>query len=140
MLNKTQKYKPLCQFVPSAQCYSKVMSLTIAYGISTFSTIGFAYFGGILGKLASKKISDKMRSKEVAGELSLITSETIIFVEHMQTAIQYRLQGRQLALESGDMHWAYHNRIMVPVTLFIHLHLFKKLNGQEKETVLLGLK
>ena len=105
-----------------------MVQLTIEHGLSPMSSVGFAYFGGMVGALGdirggyrytklAKLLLDKTQSNEVAGSVICITTEVLSYVQPQQTAIEYRLQGERIALAAGDVHWACMNKLMYTASL-----------------------
>ncbi|KAL3804135.1 hypothetical protein HJC23_013654 [Cyclotella cryptica] len=105
-----------------------MVRLTIEHGLSPMSSVGFAYFGGMVGALGdirggyrytklAKSLLDKTQSNEVAGSVICITTEVLSYVQPQQTAIEYRLQGERIALAAGDIHWACMNKLMYTSSL-----------------------
>ncbi|KAL7464104.1 hypothetical protein ACHAXS_004440, partial [Conticribra weissflogii] len=93
---------------------SKMVELSLAYGLTPMSAIGFAYFGSMLASIGyinegyryvklSKDLVHRFGSKEVAGEVIAIATQTIGYVEPMQTTLEFHLQGHTSALEAGDI-------------------------------------
>eukprot|EP00804_Cyclotella_cryptica_P021186 CCRYP_001485-RA/>CCRYP_001485-RA protein AED:0.02 eAED:0.02 QI:1/1/1/1/1/1/2/1352/1114 len=121
---------PLQQVNPDLQPYVTItmVRLTIEHGLSPTSSVGFAYFGEMVGvfgdfraayrftKLA-KSLLDKTQSNEVAGRVICITTEVLSYVQPQQTAIEYRLQGERIALAAGDVHWACLNKLLYTCSL-----------------------
>eukprot|EP00804_Cyclotella_cryptica_P029852 CCRYP_010780-RC/>CCRYP_010780-RC protein AED:0.08 eAED:0.08 QI:0/0.8/0.66/1/0.8/0.66/6/45/1317 len=100
----------------------KIIQLTIEHGMSPMSAIGFAYFGGIIGELGdirggyrytrlAKALLNKYKCNEIAGEVMFLSSEILSFLEPLQGTNEYRIQGQELAMSAGDIHWARMNRL-----------------------------
>jgi hypothetical protein len=84
--------------------------------MSPVSPIGFALFGGLVANLGNirgghrftklaKTLLGSTGSTEIAGEVIWLTTEVQCFVEPMQTANEYRIQGQTTAMLAGDVHW-----------------------------------
>jgi len=98
----------------------KIVHLSIAYGMSPISPVGFIHFGQILVKLGDtevgcrylrtgKKLLDKLGSKEVAGECLATFAQVISFIEPVQSTIDFHDQGHANAIAAGDIHMALYN-------------------------------
>eukprot|EP00804_Cyclotella_cryptica_P013696 CCRYP_016138-RA/>CCRYP_016138-RA protein AED:0.23 eAED:0.26 QI:0/0/0/1/0/0/2/0/855 len=115
--NSIQQVKPALQPLITVQ----MVKLTIDHGMSPLSAVGFAYFGGMVSELGdirggfrftrlAKALVDKFQSSEIAGEAIWLTTESLCFIEPLQTANEYRLQGQAMAMATGDIHWACLNK------------------------------
>ncbi|KAL3799122.1 hypothetical protein HJC23_002250 [Cyclotella cryptica] len=116
--NACQEVNPALQPIVTL----KMIKLTISHGMSPVSPIAFAYFGGLVANLGNirgghrftrlaKLLLEAMGSTEIAGEVIWLTTEIQCFVEPMQTANEYRIQGQTTAMLAGDIHWAMFNRL-----------------------------
>eukprot|EP00804_Cyclotella_cryptica_P031040 CCRYP_013586-RA/>CCRYP_013586-RA protein AED:0.40 eAED:0.38 QI:0/0/0/1/0/0/3/0/254 len=92
----------------------KMVEITIAHGMSPMSPIGFAYFGSLVVKLRdikgghkftslARSLVDKMKLKEVAGEVFWLSTEILCFVEPLSIANENRKDGEAIALAGGDV-------------------------------------
>jgi predicted ATPase len=123
--NSIQQVKPALQPLVTTQ----MIKLTIGHGLSPMSAIGFAYFGGMVAELGdirggyrfmrlAKALVDKFQSTEIAGEVIWLLAESLCFIEPLQTANEYRIQGQAMAMAAGDIHWACLNKACYLATLF----------------------
>ncbi|KAL7483730.1 hypothetical protein ACHAW6_009383 [Cyclotella cf. meneghiniana] len=100
----------------------KMVQLTILYGLSPVSPIGFVYFGSLLAKrgnikvghrftLLSKALLERLDARDVAGEVICVATEVLFFVEPLQAASKILIQGESAAMAGGDIHWACISRL-----------------------------
>ena len=106
----------------------KMVQLSIACGMSPLSPIGFTYFGQLLARLGNiqegyryvvvgRKMLERIRSMEnsteMSGEGEVIAQGNQIrcFVDPVQTAVEFHLDGQTAAMASGDTHGALLNSV-----------------------------
>jgi hypothetical protein len=115
--NSIQQVKPALQPLVTTE----MIKLTISHGLSPMSAIGFAYFGGMVAELGdirggyrftrlAKALVDKIQNSEIAGEVIWLSTESLSFIEPLQTANEHRIQGQAMAMAAGDIHWACWNK------------------------------
>mmetsp|Transcript_27277 Transcript_27277/g.55696 ORF Transcript_27277/g.55696 Transcript_27277/m.55696 type:complete len:340 (-) Transcript_27277:37-1056(-) len=96
--------------------------------MTPMSAIGFVYFGSMLASLGqlregyrfanlAKKLVQRFGSKEMAGEVIAISSQTIGYIEPMQSIILFHAEGHTTALEAGDIRIASLNLLLQCNTL-----------------------
>ncbi|KAL7461781.1 hypothetical protein ACHAXS_002187, partial [Conticribra weissflogii] len=101
----------------------QMVKLTLLHGMTPMSAIGFVYFGSMLASLGqlregyrfanlAKKLVQRFGSKEMAGEVIAISSQTIGYIEPMQSIIQFHAEGHTTALEAGDIRIASLNLLL----------------------------
>lgn len=106
----------------------KIIQLTIDHGISPISSVGFAYFGGMLAELndirggyrytkLAQALLGKNHCYEIAGEVLFLSTELLSYIEPFQVTKEYRIQGCSTAMAAGDVHWACINKVMYVMTL-----------------------
>eukprot|EP00804_Cyclotella_cryptica_P002686 CCRYP_009601-RA/>CCRYP_009601-RA protein AED:0.04 eAED:0.04 QI:400/1/1/1/0.8/0.66/6/302/1357 len=106
----------------------KIIQLTIEHGMSPMSAIGFAYFGGMIAELCDIRIGyrytrlanallDNHKCNEIAGEVMFVSSGILSYIEPLPVAKEYRIQGQEIAMAAGDIHWACMNRLGFTVAL-----------------------
>ncbi|KAL7475442.1 hypothetical protein ACHAW6_001352 [Cyclotella cf. meneghiniana] len=94
--NSIQQVKPALQPLVTTE----IIKLTISHGLSPMSAIGFAYFGGMVAELGdirggyrftrlAKALDDKTQNSEIAGEVLWLSTESLSFIEPLQTANEY---------------------------------------------------
>ncbi len=99
---------------------SKIIQLSLAYGMSPVSPIGFTYYGSYLAKQwninegyyfvkLALSLLDKVGSRENAGEVILICTQVKLYVEPLQAALEYHHEGYTAAMVSGDSSLAVIN-------------------------------
>ncbi|KAL7479423.1 hypothetical protein ACHAW6_005158, partial [Cyclotella cf. meneghiniana] len=109
----------------------KIIQLTIEFGMSPISAIGFAYYGGMLAELGdiqggyrytklAKVLLDSNQCNEIAGEVLFLFAELLSYIEPLQLTNDYRLQGQATAMAAGDIHWACMNKLMSSWALLWH--------------------
>eukprot|EP00804_Cyclotella_cryptica_P019024 CCRYP_014442-RB/>CCRYP_014442-RB protein AED:0.00 eAED:0.00 QI:131/1/1/1/0.66/0.5/4/972/1336 len=95
----------------------KMVNMTMDLGVSHMSSVGMAYFAGLVAKLdeiqdgirfarLAKMLLDKSGSKEITGDVIFTTSEVLCFHEPLQSVNEYRFYGQSSALAAGDMYFA----------------------------------
>ncbi|KAL3805299.1 hypothetical protein HJC23_009006 [Cyclotella cryptica] len=106
----------------------KMVDLTIEHGMSPMSPVGFAYFASLLGQLGelkdafrfaklAKALLDADGSTEILGDVLFTTSEVLTYCEPMQTVNEYRSQGQDVVLATGDVHFACMLRLTYCATM-----------------------
>ncbi|KAL3782019.1 hypothetical protein HJC23_003682 [Cyclotella cryptica] len=101
----------------------KMVEITLNYGMSPMSPVGFVYFGSLdanLGdikggyKFASlaKSIVDRMKLREIAGQVFYVSADLVCFTEPLHIANENRLENEALALAAGDVTCACYSRVM----------------------------
>eukprot|EP00804_Cyclotella_cryptica_P019506 CCRYP_006657-RA/>CCRYP_006657-RA protein AED:0.02 eAED:0.02 QI:170/1/1/1/1/0.75/4/900/1170 len=107
----------------------EMVRLTVEHGLSPMSAIGFAYFGGMVAGLGdirggyrftrlAKMLVDKIQCNEIAGEVIWISTESLSFIEPLQTVNEFRMLGQSTAMAAGDIHWACWNKASYCMALF----------------------
>eukprot|EP00804_Cyclotella_cryptica_P027949 CCRYP_003834-RA/>CCRYP_003834-RA protein AED:0.03 eAED:0.03 QI:51/1/1/1/0.66/0.5/4/541/1215 len=108
----------------------KMVQLTMLYGLSPVSPIGFVYFGSLLANrgsirlghrftLLAKDLLEKLEAGEVAGEVICVATEVVRFIEPLQAAIEsLAIQGESAAMAGGDIRWACINRLQYCTMMF----------------------
>jgi predicted ATPase len=123
------KFKSVILFCRSIFILLSTDHLFESTGLSAESSIGIACFGSFLarcGKLQlgcrftalAKSLLNKFDSKTAAGEVLFIYGEIRSFVEPIQSANEWRIQGESAALSAGDIHFACYNRLQRCINLF----------------------
>ncbi|KAL7469039.1 hypothetical protein ACHAXS_009282 [Conticribra weissflogii] len=101
----------------------QMVKLTLLHGMAPMSAIGFVYFGSMLASLGqlregyrfaklAKKLIQRFGSKEMAGEVIAISSQTIGYIEPLQSIVEFHLEGHKTALEAGDIRNASLNLLL----------------------------
>ena len=107
----------------------KMVQLSVTHGISPLSPIAFVYFGSILAKrgntkvgyrfsVLAKKLVELLDSKEIAGEVICVMTETQTYLQPMQASKELWIQGESAAITAGDIYFACINRLQLCSTLF----------------------
>jgi hypothetical protein len=100
-----------------------MIDMTIEHGRSHKSTCALAYFAGMLTKLGemwdalrfaklAKRLLSADKSKDIAGDVTFITSEVLSFFEPTLTVNEHRVQGQAIASAAGDVNFACMLRLM----------------------------
>jgi len=98
----------------------KMVQLSLAHGMSPISAVGFVYFGSILASIGhidegcrfvklAKNLVQRFGGREVAGEVIAIATQTIGFVDPIQSTLDFHMEGYKVALEAGDTRSASMN-------------------------------
>ncbi|KAL3792871.1 hypothetical protein HJC23_004796 [Cyclotella cryptica] len=106
----------------------KMCELSMEYGLSPMSAVGFAYFGGMVAELGdvrgghrytklAKMLIEKFQSNEYAGEVIWLATEILHYIEPYQTANEYRIGGQRTAIAAGDVHWACMHKLLYSSSL-----------------------
>lgn len=93
----------------------KIVQLSIKHGHSPISPLGFTYFGMLVARLGNiregysyvkmgRKLLVRPGYNEVAGEVISIAAQVMCFVEPVQCANEFFLQGQAAAMLAGDMN------------------------------------
>jgi len=101
----------------------KIIHLSLSYGMSPVSPIGFVYFGASLAKIGNidegyhyvklaLSLLDKVGSRENAGEVIAIGTQVRAYVEPLQAALEYHNEGYAAAMKAGDVNQAMCNSIL----------------------------
>lgn len=101
----------------------KIIHLSLSYGMSPVSPIGFVYFGASLAKIGNidegyhyvklaLSLLDKVGSRENAGEVIAIGTQVRAYVEPLQAALEYHNEGYAAATKAGDVNQAMCNSIL----------------------------
>ncbi|KAL7465066.1 hypothetical protein ACHAXS_006557 [Conticribra weissflogii] len=107
----------------------KMIQMSLTHGMSAMSAIGFVYFGNIVASKVnitdgyrlvklSRHLVQYLGCKEVAGEVIAMSTQTIGYVEPIQSTLELNLQGHTAALQSGDITSACLNLIIYCNQLF----------------------
>ncbi|KAL7480275.1 hypothetical protein ACHAW6_005968 [Cyclotella cf. meneghiniana] len=108
----------------------KMVQLTMLYGLSPVSPIGFVYFGSLLANrgniglghqftLLAKGLLEKLEAGEVAGEVICVATEVARFIEPLHTAREsLTIEGESAAMAGGDIRWACLNRLQYCTMMF----------------------
>lgn len=98
------------------------VQMTVKYGLSPASTVGFAVFAVLLIKrgdirigspfvVLARKLLDKLDgTKEYAGEVLYICAEAATFTEPLQATHELRVNGEAESISAGDIQYACANR------------------------------
>ncbi len=101
----------------------KMIQLTIAQGNSQLSPVAFVYFGNLLAsqgditegcryvRIAQKLIA-KTGSQEMAGEVTALATQTLGYVQPLQSLVDCHKEGHDVAMAAGDIHFALLNKTM----------------------------
>eukprot|EP00804_Cyclotella_cryptica_P005299 CCRYP_015795-RD/>CCRYP_015795-RD protein AED:0.06 eAED:0.06 QI:0/1/0.8/1/0.75/0.6/5/465/1505 len=122
--NSLQQVKPTLQPLVTI----KMVRTTIEHGISCMSSIGFAYFGGMLAEIGDVRggyrftklalaLLHKFQNTDMAGEVIWLSTEILSYIEPLQLTNEYRHQGQNIAMSAGDIHWACLNKLIFSSTL-----------------------
>jgi predicted ATPase len=107
----------------------KMVQISISFGLSPSSPLAFASFGSLVAKsgkvelgglftMWAKSLSEKLGSKEVAGEVICVVAEVQSFVQPLQAANELHIQGEEASISAGDINFACYNRLLYSVNLF----------------------
>lgn len=92
----------------------KLVQLSINFGYSPISPVGFTYFGMLCARLGDiregysfvkigRRLLDRPGYNKVAGEVISMSTQVMCFVEPLQSANEYFLDGHSAAMAAGDM-------------------------------------
>jgi len=104
----------------------KMIQLSMKYGHSPISPLAFTYFGMLLARLGNiregysyvkmgRKLLDRPGYNEVAGEVISMATQVMCFVEPVQSANEFFLQGQAAAMSAGDMNNAIMSSLVYSV-------------------------
>jgi len=107
----------------------QMVELSLTHGMSPMSAIGFVYLGSMLASLGHMRegsrfvklalnIVQLFGSKELAGEVMAISTQTAAYVEPMQSAIEFHMVGHKSSQEVGDIRSASLNFLLYCGGLF----------------------
>ncbi|KAL7462682.1 hypothetical protein ACHAXS_004585, partial [Conticribra weissflogii] len=108
---------------------AEAAALSLAEGMTPMSAITFGYVGGILGTAGNiqesyrmarlaKKLLGRFDSRDVAGEVIIVTTQIITYTKPLQATIEFHHEGRDLAMKSGDTRMASLNMFGYTACLF----------------------
>jgi predicted ATPase len=106
-----------------------IIQLSLLYGMSPVSPIGFVHFGSIIAKLGDIRggyhyvklalsLLDKVGSRESAGEVICFGTNVRAYLEPLQSVLEYFNDGYTAAMTSGDVNMAMINKIFYDGTSF----------------------
>jgi hypothetical protein len=98
----------------------RIIQLSLSYGMSPVSPIGFVHLGSYMAKLGdisggyhyvklALSLLDKVGSRESAGEVISFGAQVRAYVEPLQAALEYQHEGYAAAMASGDVFLAAGN-------------------------------
>lgn len=104
----------------------KMVQLSLSYGYSPMSPLSFTYYGMLLARRGSiregysyvkigRKLLDRIGYNEASGEVIIMGTQIRCFVEPVQSANEFFLQGHDAAMSAGDMHNAIMSSFMYSV-------------------------
>ena len=91
-----------------------MVEITIEYGMSPMSPIGFVYFGSLVAKLGDIKggykfaslansLINNMKLREIAAHVFYVSTDILFFIEPVCIANENRKQIEAIALAAGDV-------------------------------------
>ncbi|KAL3783453.1 LOW QUALITY PROTEIN: hypothetical protein HJC23_008645 [Cyclotella cryptica] len=100
----------------------KMVEITMEYGLSHMSPIGFALFGSIVAKLGdikgghkftslAKSLIDILKLRDISGEVFCVASDILCFIEPFPLANENRKEIEAVALAAGDVTWSCYSRV-----------------------------
>jgi hypothetical protein len=106
-----------------------IIQLSLLYGMSPVSPIGFVHFGSIIAKLGDIRggyhyvklalsLLDKVGSRESAGEVICFATHVRTYLEPLQSVLEYFNDGYTAAMTSGDVSMAIINKMFNDGTSF----------------------
>ena len=101
----------------------KMIQLTIAQGISSLSPVAFVYFGNLLASQGdisegcryvriAQKLLAKTGPQEISGEVIGMATQTLCYVQPLQSLVDCHREGHDVAMAAGDVHFALLNMAM----------------------------
>mmetsp|Transcript_24007 Transcript_24007/g.39085 ORF Transcript_24007/g.39085 Transcript_24007/m.39085 type:complete len:1132 (+) Transcript_24007:489-3884(+) len=100
----------------------QIIQISLSYGMSPVSPIGFVHLGSYIAKLGdisegyryvklARSLTDKVGSRESAGEVICFGTQVRAYVEPLQATLEYHYEGHAAAMASGDIMQAATNTI-----------------------------
>ena len=100
----------------------KMIQLSIEYGMSHVSPIGFTYYGQHVATCGdieegcryvhiARKLLDRRGLKEFAGDVITTGTQLLTFVKPIQVTLEYHTEGYKIAMAAGDMQGAMQNSV-----------------------------
>jgi tetratricopeptide (TPR) repeat protein len=112
----------MTQIMPKSVPYvtERIIQLSLHHGMSPVSPIGFVHFGSCVAKLGdisggyhyvklALSLLDEVGSRECAGEVILVGTQVVAYVEPLQAALECHNKGYAAAMASGDVYLAAAN-------------------------------
>ena len=112
----------MTQIVPKSVPYvtQRIIQLSLLYGMSPVSPIGFVYFGSYIAKLGdinrgyqyvqlALSLLGTVGSRENAGEVICVGTQVRTYLEPLQAALEHHNEGYAAAMTSGDISQATMN-------------------------------
>ena len=101
----------------------KMVQLSIECGMSPISPLAFAQYGSLLASLGdirsgcqyariAKALLVKMGSRQVTGEVIAYVAQLLAYVEPVQSAIEFHIEGEKAAFSSGTTSYAMLNALL----------------------------
>eukprot|EP00984_Skeletonema_dohrnii_P036573 scaffold37688_cov139-Skeletonema_dohrnii-CCMP3373.AAC.1 len=108
----------------------RIVQLSLLYGMSPVSPIGFVHLGSYTAKLGdisggyryvklARSLVDKVGSRESAGEVICIASPIRSYIEPLQATLEYHNEGYAAAMASGDIFQAALNMLVRDSVFFL---------------------
>jgi hypothetical protein len=114
----------MTQIMPKSVPYvtQQIIELSLLHGLSPVSPTGFVHLGSSMAKLGdisggyhyvklAHSLLDKVGSRESAGEVICFGTQVRVYVEPLQSALEYYNEGYAAAMASGDVLQAAVNNL-----------------------------
>jgi hypothetical protein len=141
----------MTQIVPKSVPYvtQRIIQLSLLYGMSPVSPIGFVYFGSYIAKLGdinrgyqyvqlALSLLGKVGSRENAGEVICIGTQVRTYLEPLQAALEHHNEGYAAAMTSGDISQATINTFCLDFLRFcagVNLHIVRDKYAESQRTM-----
>lgn len=101
----------------------KMVQISLMYGMSPISPFAFVAYGSFIASMGNiregcryagvaRALLQKMNSREVAGAVIAYSAQLMAYLEPVQSAIEFHLEGSKAGMECGAAPWAMLNNFL----------------------------